>query len=835
MTQFFDLSPHLSPRGSEHGDHGSPQSKSRGAGKSEAQQGSPELDAPLIEPSPLKFESEARLLAVRNLTPQDLPNFSGVTTPSDEGASEHVPADRHEESLPPRTPRTPLRSNKSRSCTNSQHSSRAQTPTRTPSRDRTPSATPRTDRSYSVPSRYQNFTDVRRAAAGTPKRSRHMSSQELEMQEIEQKREEVRRLRKFNEKSYRRAILGVGTSVGTGIESSRGLTVPKEFNLSVPPVCSFRGFDREKDMMPCNKDWDTSLRTPRRTPATTPRQEMRSPVSPKPWSAHSSPSLKRSASVPPRECQSFGQRSRTPTTPSRPTTPLNSRPTTPSRNRWSPRLTVPVGPSMMDRPSNFRSRSVSRDDLQPEPSVISCTASFMSATSRFEESIDQSRRGRSWTNKLTEPEPFDLSCNYRVRSTSVKSRDEREDEAMQRFKSTPFKARRVPRSCQEKTSSSIPIVEKRSLTVPNEFNLSVSHSERSLSRSRRDLHSESEDSRPCTPFRARKIPKGILDGPTFVPKQAEAPLTCPESPSMLSQERSMFQSKRDLSTDSQRSESFRAREMPDFDKICFKPSPSTQNLTQPAPPQLGTDVRGALHRARLEKRLLDAETEEAIKRDFHARPIVQTAPLQEIRPQQPRTPKKDQNSDMIKTPKKDLDKFLEAAERAREARQAVDHTEQVPVFRARPCPSTTYRRGALPEAPERALTVPTGVELHSSVRSQSRETYDRERNQRLSEEEEQKRLLEQERSVQEQQEIFSIRKSQAFKAKPIPSTTYEPGKLPEKQARRLTVPVEPSFAPHPSCAPRAESSDKENSIEPDQYSEPPAWRSARSALKKVRN
>lgn len=779
MTQFFDLSPHLSPRGSENGDRASPRSKSQN------QRGSIELDAPFMDPSPLKFESEARLLGGRNLAKQD---FRGVATPDSntfsEGAPAYMHSDTNDESLPPRTPRS-----KPRSCTSSQSTSRAETPIRSPSRNRTPSATPKTDRSYSVPSRYLHFTEARRAGAGTPRRTRGMSSQELEMQEIERKREEVRRLRKFNDKSYKRAIQGVDISRGTSVERSRGLTVPKEFNLSVR---SPRSFDRDRDHMSRNVSPRTPKRTPSTTPSATPRHRPTTPCS---------PDLKRSASVPPKE--------------------------------WTPRLTVPTGPRMLERPRSFRSRSMSKDDHQPELSAVSCSASFMSATSRFEESIEASKRGRRWANTLTEPQPFDLSCNYRVRSTSVKSRDELEEEALQAIKSRPFKARPVPQSCREPSASGVPIVEKRPLTVPNEFALSTSYSERSLSRSRRD-HSVSEEAQASTPFRARKIPKGILDGPTFVPKQADVPLTCPEAPSVLS-ERSVSRSKRELSTESQRSEQFRAREMPDFERLHFKPSPSKQILTVPIMPQLGTDGRGALHQARLEQKLQKAEDKRLwFRRAEASKGDSETA--QEIPHQQPRTPKRDHNSDEIKTPKKDLYNLLEAAERAREASQAVDQMDQVPrKWRARPCPPTTYRPGTLPDPPEKVLTVPDDIELHSSVRSKSREVYEKERNQRKAEMEEQKRLLEQEKSIQEQHEILSIRKSQEFKAHPVPSTTYEPGKLPEKKVRGLTMPVDPAFAPHTA---RSESvySDKENSMERNRY-EPslPAWQSARQALKKVQN
>lgn len=814
MTQFFDLS----PRGSQ---EVSPQSKCRSAtqcsnaGKATGPEDSSrmvdEFHAPFLDPSPIKFEAEARLAAVRDLTRQ---NFSTGTAPSSKSFQEASEREMNEESLPPRTPRN---SKEPHGKPSSQSSSLAQTPTQTPagSRDRTPSATPRRgDRSYSVPSRYMHFTDARRDVSGTPKRIRQISSEDLEMGEIERKREEVRNLRKFNEKTYRKALLGVGISVGTGSENSRGLTVPKEFCLS---TCSARSFERERDSHTCRSNWDTSIRTPRKT------------TSPMPFASkheteqRGTPS-KRSVSEPPEDYSSVGQRS------------VNSkdRSTTPSRQRWSPHLTIPQGPSMLDRPSTFRSRDSSREKHQEEMSIVSNAASYKSATSNWEESIDRSRRRCRWTNKLTEAEPFILSSS--VRSVSVKSREELEEEQMQAIRSKPFRARPVPRSCKE--PSGIPFVDKRPLTVPHDFSLSVSNSERSLSRSRKE-NSASEDSRPSTPFKARKIPAGILDGPAFVLKSAEVPLTCPESPSMLSEERSIPCDKRDLSVDSQGSKTFRAREMPDFEKLCFKPSLSTQNLTTPVAPVLSTDARGALHRARLEKKLLEAEMEEASKRDFRAQPIAQTAPLQEFRPQQVRTPKKDRDFEMMKSPNKNLDiiaTYAERAERAQqEARQAVDQQQQIPVFRSRPCPATTYHRGRLPEVMKRTLTMPTDSELHSSVRSKSREMYDRERSQRLSEAEEQKQIFEQEQSAQEEREVRSIRKSQEFKAKPLPNTTYEPGKLPEKQLRHLTVPVEPQVLVRTPRPVREDSSDKENSVEPNQYDEPPAWRSARSALRKVQN
>jgi len=298
--------------------------------------------------------------------------------------------------------------------------------------------------------------------------------------------------------------------------------------------------------------------------------------------------------------------------------------------------------------------------------------------------------------------------------------------------------------------------------------------------------------------------------------------------------------KRDLSADFQRAEAFRARDMPDFEKQNFKPSLSQQDLTTPASPNLGTNARGAFHKARLERQLKEEEAEAAKQRAFRAQPIVQTSPLPEIRPC---TPKKGADCKMGDKDHSDreylyLIDFSEDVHLARfrkEAKEKVVVKDEVPVFRARACPATTYNRGRLPERPGRSLTVPDDVELRSTLRSKSREAYDMERAQRMAEAEEQKQLLEQERSVQEQHEVLSIRKSQEFKAKPLPSTTYEPGKLPEKQARPLTVPIEPQFAPHtPKSAP--EEGDKENSVELNtSATEPAAWRSVRSALRKIRN
>merc|ERR1719265_862367 len=219
--------------------------------------------------------------------------------------------------------------------------------------------------------------------------------------------------------------------------------------------------------------------------------------------------------------------------------------------------------------------------------------------------------------------------------------------------------------------------------------------------------------------------------------------------------------------------------MPDFNKLCFKPSLSTAELTHPSGFRLRTDERGALHEQRLEDRLSERGKEEMSKRVFRAQPIMQTTPFKEIRPQTPRP----------RTPKKDnLSAALELAERAK---QEVDgaESEQIPVFRARPCPTTTYRRGTLPERTSPpVLTVPMDPKLSVDQRHCAREMFEMERQQRALEAEERRRQAEEERRKQEARELSEQRKAQTFKARDLPMTTYTPAKLPEKQVRTLTCP-----------------------------------------------
>lgn len=593
-----------------------------------------------------------------------------------------------------------------------------------------------------------------------------MSTAELEMEEIERKREEVRKQLRRNCRGFAKAIAGSELSV----DRSAPLTVPKEFNLSLSSQISKSRQDTG------DEDWNTSVRS--RTPSVDRRGQR--PLTNRLGAGKRSTSVRRATSVPPADLSSLSVRS---------DRSVSSQRSRDARPAWRSQLTVPQGPSMMERaPPERRSRKVAESPQKLRSSLS--VSSFYSTTSKtgLVGSADHSR-----------------SCS-RVRSCSVMSRDEQEEEMMRSV--TPFRAREVPRSVREGPTG-IPIVPKRTLTEPEDFNLSVGCcSERSISR-KKERHPPEE---VPTPFRARKLPTSILDAPTMTPRKSNIELTAPEGPSMLSVDPASRR-RRECSVESESSScEFRARDMPDFNKLNFKPSLSASELTLPDGPRLRTDERGALHEQKLETKLAKAAQLEEEQRAFHAQPILQGKPLPEIRPQTPKKPERKREL----TPKRDdFRNAFELAERAKQEASASAESEEIPMFRARAAPVTTYRRGALPEriAPK-SLTVPADPGLASDARNAARELFERERAQRRQAEDERRIQAEAERKMQADVEAEEMRKASAFRARPLPHTTFEPGKLPEKQVKNLTCPSAPKFVEQPRT-PRCVTPTSARGREPD--------------------
>ena len=137
----------------------------------------------------------------------------------------------------------------------------------------------------------------------------------------------------------------------------------------------------------------------------------------------------------------------------------------------------------------------------------------------------KSSRGRSPSPlRVTQPFTPNLATRGRYRPPTALSMAEQEKIDLEEAKKNQFRARAVGEGVPKPRNQ--PLIESRSLTKPEPFNLTSA-------RNRSTVNSQSEDHE----FHAKPLNKRILNGPIGVPHRNALPLIVPQSPAFLSRER----------------------------------------------------------------------------------------------------------------------------------------------------------------------------------------------------------------------------------------------------------------------------------------------------------
>ena len=137
----------------------------------------------------------------------------------------------------------------------------------------------------------------------------------------------------------------------------------------------------------------------------------------------------------------------------------------------------------------------------------------------------KSSRGRSPSPlRVTQPFTPNLATRGRYRPPTALSMAEQEKIDLEEAKKNQFRARAVGEGVPKLRNQ--PLIESRSLTKPEPFNLTSA-------RNRSTVNSQSEDHE----FHAKPLNKRILNGPIGVPQRNALPLIVPQSPAFLSRER----------------------------------------------------------------------------------------------------------------------------------------------------------------------------------------------------------------------------------------------------------------------------------------------------------
>lgn len=349
--------------------------------------------------------------------------------------------------------------------------------------------------------------------------------------------------------------------------------------------------------------------------------------------------------------------------------------------------------------------------------------------------------------KITHPQPFQLS------TAATKHKNDREGKTdfepiavkVQKFHNkTPARFRSKRKSSPAKPSSPLQLTEPASVKLAT----------RSRSRNSNVMSREEQEKifmESLQPFKARPLDQKVLEsaGDIGVPKVEKKQPCKPKEFNLRTSQRARRASSPAIGKPRMNS--------PGGKSNGSRASTRSKNVE---PFNLRSQARHEQAQLELERRLKRNAEEEERKRHFKARPlpifqsqttrIVSDAPLTE-----PVTPMA-------------LKRSLEAAERRkiellRKEKEAKKQTE----FHAKHLPLSTYEKNFAPKL-ESTVLVADNVMLHSDVRAASRQNFDAKMKEKLDREEAEKRLLEEQRKVQEAKELREYRKNLGHKALPLP-------------------------------------------------------------------
>jgi len=384
--------------------------------------------------------------------------------------------------------------------------------------------------------------------------------------------------------------------------------------------------------------------------------------------------------------------------------------------------------------------------------------------------------------KLTEPQEIRFATDGRPRKPKVKSSQEIEEAEMKKFK--PFKARPVPENILHSSGElGVPKVEKKAPAVAIGFNFRTD--ERAHSR-RRSVDVTNKGDKSIAKDAPRRPTSTKSAGPMMYQLTKVQPFNfmtdCratrkPPTPSSSKEEEEVS-----------KSQSFKARRMPDFSKVPSEVQHQVQKreIVQAEPFELRSLKRHEEAQRKFQEDLKRQQEEEERSRSFKARPISYSEAHPEIIPSE--KPLTEPHTPM--TLKRSLTLQEEKQRRLQEEqeRKAVQNA-----FHARPLPRSTFQKDFSPERPHMVTGV-LDVKLHSDGRAIHRAEFERElqMKEKLKEEE---ALRECERKQKEEVDATKeYRKSLVHKPRPVPDYSRPTlGANPPQPPQRLTEPESPNF------------------------------------------
>ncbi|XP_008293958.1 targeting protein for Xklp2 isoform X2 [Stegastes partitus] len=374
--------------------------------------------------------------------------------------------------------------------------------------------------------------------------------------------------------------------------------------------------------------------------------------------------------------------------------------------------------------------------------------------------------------KLTQPHSPHLATQQRSRPPTVKSSADLEAEEVEKLQKFKLKALELNKKILESADDlKKPVVKEP--TVPECFELEI---EKRLQGRQATKKPQEEEEQPHN-FRAKPLPKKVLEGVVGLPEKKVAYPTVPESPAFALKKRVRLDPK-----------------VPEVKQISPIKPPPVPHFGLPFQPRLpehhhvevcpfSFEQREQERRALKEKKLEEKRNEEVPQFKAQPLPHFDTVVLPEKKKLEPTKPE----------PFRLLIDERGAVKNSRwehMVKEEQKHQEEATIFKARPN-TVTRKEPFRPKKEDRGVVVVEAFELATERRAREWQEYE----QLASEKEAVRARMEAEQRREEEQkekeEINRMRKEQVHKAQPI--RHYKPVAV-KKSEIPLTVPESPNFS-----------------------------------------
>ncbi|XP_012714335.1 targeting protein for Xklp2 isoform X1 [Fundulus heteroclitus] len=378
---------------------------------------------------------------------------------------------------------------------------------------------------------------------------------------------------------------------------------------------------------------------------------------------------------------------------------------------------------------------------------------------------------------LTQPHSPQLMTRQRSRPTSVKSSAELEAEELEKLQKFKIKALELNKKilkCPEELKK--PAVKEP--TVPEGFELEI---EKRLQE--RQVNKKPQDHEKCYSFKAKPLPKKVLDSVVGLPERKVAYPTVPESPAFALKKRVRTERKVD---EVKLPSPVKAVPVPHFG-VPFQPQLPESHNVEVCP--FSFEQRDKERHALKEKRLADWQNEEVPQFKAQPLPDFNTVVLPEKKRLEPTKPEPFR----LQIDERGAAKHRQWEQMVKEEQK---QQEEAAIFKARPN-TVTHKEPFRPKKENRTAldinssTVVEPFALATERRAQEWQEYERQ----IAEKEALRARMEAEQRLDEEkkerEEIARLRQEQVHKAQPI--RHYKPVAV-KKSEIPLTVPESPNFS-----------------------------------------